>query len=471
MENKWSVEELEIGSLSLWDENSRFPDKYFEKPEQELIDYFLSRDSFKVPLLIEEIANEIDIPQLEKIVVLRTDEGDVVVEGNRRLTAYKILANPELGIANKAYSAFQALSKKLSIDSTFKVEALVTTDKDQANRLIERKHMKSNNEVGWGDSERAHHSARKGQANRQTQTKVAIAKELKKTGLSETLIEQVLGPGYVTTFQRIMAGRAAAELFNYEIADGGSLKVSDDEFLDKLKVVALNVLKKKSYDGEDINSRTLNTKEEIKTYLKGIGATEIQTANQTIEQSTAKNLLGEPVVNLGETTKRKVPRSTARKYLIPPTCILQIDEANKINNIYHELQKTLLLDDSKSASPNAVAVLFRVFLETSIDFYLDRLGRTVKQDDTISSKIPAAIAIMKAQDSSLVDSFFSNINKVASSKPEVSILSIVNFHQYVHSHQKQPLANDLKTIWDDLQPFFEYLWEDLHKRYNAKKSK
>lgn len=470
--DNWSTESLEIGSLLLWDENSRFPDKYFEKPEQELIDFFLSRKSFKLPSFTEEIVNEIDIPQIEKIVVLRDGDRNIVVEGNRRLTAYKLLANPELALTDKNLSHFQTLSKKAGIDSTFKIEAAVTTNKAQADRVVERKHMKSNNEIGWGDSERAHHSARKGQANRQTQTKVAIARELKKTGLSESLIDQVLGPGYVTTFQRIMAGSAAAEIFKYEIADGGELQVSDSSFLDKLKVVALNVLQKQSYDGNDINSRTLNKNDDIKAYLSGIGNEQIKSATKTIDGATDTNLLGETVVTLeGGNGKKKTPRSTARKYLIPGSCILQIDGANKINNIYYELQKTIILDDSKQASPNAAAVLFRVFLETSLDYYLEKHGRTVKQDDTISSKIPLVVAQMQTLDNKLTTNFFTNINKVASAKPDVSILSIVNFHQYVHSHTTQPLSNDLKTAWDKLETFFEYLWDTLHKQYTAKNAK
>ncbi|MFZ2126434.1 MAG: hypothetical protein WAV04_02880 [Candidatus Microsaccharimonas sp.] len=470
-DDNWSTESLEIGSLLLWDENSRFPDKYFEKPEQDLINFFLSRKSFKLPSFTEEIVNEIDVPQIERIVVLRDGERNIVVEGNRRLTAYKLLANPELAKGDKNFAHFEALSKRANIDSTFAVEAAVTTIKAQADRVVERKHMKSNNEIGWGDSERAHHSARKGQANRQTQTKVAIARELKKTGLSESLIDQVLGPGYVTTFQRIMSGSAAAEIFEYEIADGGELQVSDSSFLDKLRVVALNVLEKQSYDGQEINSRTLNKNEDIKEYLDGIGDKQIKSAAETIEKATGTNLLGETTITLEGKDKKKTPRTSARKYLIPGSCILQIDGANKINNIYYELQKTIILDDSKQASPNAAAVLFRVFLETSLDYYLEKQGQTVKQDDTISSKIPLVVTSMQKSNDNLPAKFFTNINTVASAKPEVSILSIVNFHQYVHSHSTQPLSNDLKTAWDKLQPFFEYLWDSLHKQYTAKSEK
>ena len=42
----WSEEEVPLKELFLWDENARFPDKYFNKTERELIEYFLSKKNF-----------------------------------------------------------------------------------------------------------------------------------------------------------------------------------------------------------------------------------------------------------------------------------------------------------------------------------------------------------------------------------------------------------------------------------------
>lgn len=469
-DGNWSKESLTIGSLNLWDENARFPDKYFKKTEQELVDYFLSKKDFKVADLAEEITSEIDIPQLERLVVVRKDDKNIVVEGNRRLTVYKLLANPNLIKDEALKTRFLQLAKRANVDENYSLDVLVASDMSEGVRVIERKHLKANNEISWGDSERAHYSARKGEADRATLLKVAIAKEVKRTGLDEAIIDQILGRGFVTTFQRIMAGSAAGEVFGYKLDDRGNLIVDDPKFLEKLKVVILNVLQKKSYDGSDINSRSLNKNPQIKEYLSNIDTNQIEAATTIIKESRSENLLGEQIVNIPTTSgKRSVPRSTSRKYLIPRSCILQIDGQAKINNIYHELRDTILLDDSNNASPNAAGMLFRVFLETSLDCYLERHGLTVKQDDTISSKIPQVIAKLKAEGAT--DAQMTNINKVASSKPERSILSIVNFHQYVHSHKTQPQPTDLKNSWDDLQEFFEVLWGSLHKQYTAKKLK
>ncbi|GHO52579.1 hypothetical protein [Ktedonobacter robiniae] len=273
---KWSKEALALQSLSLWDENARFPDKYFRKTEEELVEYFISKKDFKVFELAKEIVAELDIPQLERLVVLRRDGKNIVIEGNRRLTVYKLLVKPDLTQNKHLGAEFEQLSRQAKLTTNFELDALVTEDISEGLRIIERKHLKSNNEVSWGDSERAHYSARKGVTDRQTILKVEIAKKVKETELDESLVDEVLGPGYVTTFHRIVSGSAADKIFGYKLDDNNTLIVEDPNFLDKLKVVAWNVLQKKDFNGNDINSRTVNTTKQITDYLSGISSQAIK---------------------------------------------------------------------------------------------------------------------------------------------------------------------------------------------------
>lgn len=65
---KWKTENIAIKDLSLWDENARFSDKYFNLPEEELLKYFLS-SKFQVTKLANEIEKDFDLPQIEKLLV------------------------------------------------------------------------------------------------------------------------------------------------------------------------------------------------------------------------------------------------------------------------------------------------------------------------------------------------------------------------------------------------------------------
>lgn len=460
MANKIEQKILAIKSLSLWDENARFPDKYFSKSEKELIAYFCSKKDFKIAEFAEEIANEFDLPQIEKIVVYDFKSKLIVLEGNRRLAAYKLLLNPHLTDDAHLKSILLPLKEKTKIKGNFGLECLVTKDKEQGLRYVNRKHLRGNNEVSWGDNERAHHNARSGNANQKELLKVAITKVIKELDLPEELKEQVLGPGYVTTFWRMIEQTPAWTIFGFSLNKNGDLEIKDKDFGEKLKVVILDVLQNSQFNNK-LFSR-LNVKE-IGAYLKHISSDDYKRVVEEIEKHTKKNLFGKESVNVTATKdgQRSNPKSFLREYLIPKTCILQIQEI-KINNIYCELKNDLLIDDSKKAVPNAVGVLFRVFLEITVDNFWEKKQKQVFADNTkLATKIQQVADYME-QKNIATKKQLENIRRVAIGKN--NLLAIDNFHSYVHSYKAQPAPSDLKLKWDNLQEFFEILCKSLIKK-------
>ncbi|MCK4729829.1 MAG: hypothetical protein KAT28_00775 [Candidatus Aenigmarchaeota archaeon] len=458
--NHWQESRISLEQLSLWDENARFPDKYFSKSEKELIKYFCTKKNFKIESFAKEIVKDFDLPHLEKLLVYATGEKNIVLEGNRRLTVYKLLKNPDLAPNDTLKSKFLKLKQDISIDNSFSFDCLVTDSKAEGFRFIERKHVNGNNEVSWGEQERTNYNIRRGNATKKEEFKIAIAKIIKKLDLPETLKEQILGLGYVTTFWRILDNSVAWKKFGFNLRDNGELEIKDNEFEKKLKVIILNVLQKKDFSGNKIDSRSLNKNEEKEEYLKSITTDDYNKVDSEIKKNTTINLLDEPIVDVIPSKKKtKInPKSTSRNYLIPRTFRISIDE-KKINNIYRELREDLLLDDTNKAVPNAVGVLFRVFLEISLDYYAKMKGQDFKTNDTIRKKITWVVNnfIEKGYDKKL----FNNIKKVGSSTKEQSYLSIDNFHEYVHSHTTQPTSSELKAKWDNLEEFFEILWTSL----------
>jgi hypothetical protein len=153
---------------------------------------------------------------------------------------------------------------------------------------------------------------------------------------------------------------------------------------------------------------------------------------------------------------RSLPRSAARNVLIPAGCILQIHKS-KINNIYHEL-KSIPLD----VGTNAVAVLFRVFLETSLDYFAAKNGITFADRTKLPGKITKVSDSLEKKNVASVAQL-ANIRKVPAWGN--SILSIDNFHEYVHSFAVQPAPVDLIYKWDNLQEFFEILWGEIANKH------
>ena len=465
MADKFTKNNIPIKNLSLWDENARFPDKYFNKTEKELIEYFLSKKDFKLSELAEEVVNEFDLPQLEKLVIYELNSKNIVLEGNRRLAVYKLLDNPGLTDNVKIKNKLNGLKSRIKINDNFKLECLITKDKDQGLRYIDRKHLRGNNEVSWGDNERAHHNARRGNASQKELLKVAITKRIKDLDFPEELKEQVLGHGFVTTFWRLIEQNPAWSTFGFSLDDNGELQTTDKEFDEKLKVIIFDVLQKGKFNNK-LFSR-LNTKE-IESYLKQIKNDDYKRVADEIKKQTKTDLFGKESTSVQKNNgaNRSIPKSSLRNYLIPKTCVLQIQET-KINNIYCELKNDLLIDDSKNAVPNAVGVLFRVFLEISLDYYSKMNSHGFKKNDTINQKI--SWVVKSLEDKKYDKNKFNNINKVGSSTGQKSYLSIENFHEYVHSTTTQPSSSELKSKWDNLQEFFEILWGDLNKKAKTKK--
>jgi len=460
------TKKIAVADLNLWDENARLPDKYFNTDESELINFFLSKPDFKIKSLLEAIIKDFDLPQIEKLVVFNDNGMNTVLEGNRRLVAYKLLNNPEFtsDLALKKYLTEQKIHTNFS--DNYLLECLVTDNKEEGYRYIDRKHANGNNEVNWQDAERAHYNVRRGSKNQGELIKIGITRIVRSLDLPDEMKDQILGSGYVTTFFRIMTTSPSKNEYGYEIDDNGDLIVKDPKFKEKLKIIIYNVLNKKDFSGNDIDSRSLNKTDKIEDYIKSIKVDDTPKVDDEIRKNTTQSIFGDKIVTVASGKKQKIlPKSTIRNYLIPSSCRLSISET-KINNIYLELRNDLLLDDSNKAVPNAVGVLFRVFLEISIDCFLEKEGVRLPNETKLSGKITKCSEILETKNLATKKQL-SNIRKVATDKNH--LLCIQNFHDYIHSYKTQPTSSDLKLKWDNLEEFFQILWDYLFKKASIKK--
>jgi len=332
---------IKISELSLWDENPRFPDKYFNQTEEELINFFVKKKNFKIKELAEAIVKDFHLPQLEKIIVLELQDQNIVIEGNRRLTVYKLLANPELTQDEKLRVLFKELSIKVSINEDYELECLITNDKEDALKYVDRKHNNGNFEVSWGQAERDNFKARRGRASNKELFRIEMSKIVKSLDLPEELKEQVLGKGYVTTFFRIIDSKPAYDLYGFSFQDG-KLIIKDKDFKKKLKVIVYNVLEKKTLEGDkEINTRTLNKNLEIEKYLESVKKEHTERIDEIIKKHTRKDIFGEDKVNIpnvSSKTKRsiKTPITKPNDNLFGKTLSLK---QGKVNDLYRAIVK------------------------------------------------------------------------------------------------------------------------------------
>lgn len=159
-----------------------------------------------------------------------------------------------------------------------------------------------------------------------------------------------------------------------------------------------------------------------------------------------------PEQTTGTRPKSKDRRhSGARTKLIPAEFSVAIP-VTRINDIYYELKRKLMLRDV----PNATAVLLRVFIELSVDDYIDRNKVTVNfRDKNLQNKVSAVLDHMEA--GGLLNQKDMVPVREAVKDPD-NVTLPTNLNAFVHNAHMTPSGNDLKAIWDRIAHFVQALW-------------
>ncbi len=112
--------------------------------------------------------------------------------------------------------------------------------------------------------------------------------------------------------------------------------------------------------------------------------------------------------------------------------------------------------------PNAIAVLLRVFLELSVDYYLTKsgvalnfapeLGRTVWK--TLDAKLAEVVDILVKI--GVPKNEFAAITRSVSDRN--SSMHIDLLHRYVHDAYQTLVPRDLIAAWNHAELLFERIW-------------
>ncbi len=462
---------LLIKDLSLWDENARFPEEYFNKPEKKLISFYLSNEkTYKIKKLAKEIVADIDIPQFEPLLVFNFKNRNIVMEGNRRLAAYKLLLKPSLSDDLKIQTFFKELKAKTKLNNQFKLNTNVTTEKDQAFRYIDRKHIKGNNEISWTSVERDHSDVRRNKGNNKSLLKVEITRRAKALNLDDSIKFSILGKGYETTFWRIIENPATKQKLGYSQLDDGTLKIKNESIFNKiLKIIVYNIWTKKSLDGLDVNSRDLNKSHQISDYVKNLKSKDAAKVDKEIKdkKNKNKNLFGEKELPLPGTKAGSSiygGKDITYKCLINPRKSLPKVSSKKIIEIYKELK----IIEVKSCS-TATFALVRILTDITIKIYLELKGCKINSRGhlIITKKGENNKTKLKEKMNYIADNYLSGDLKLSVVALNEKLLT-QNLNQVMHNTIFCASESQIREFWKNLFPFIEFLWEEIIKLENSK---
>jgi hypothetical protein len=148
--------------------------------------------------------------------------------------------------------------------------------------------------------------------------------------------------------------------------------------------------------------------------------------------------------------KKAKPKPPQRTAVIPKSAILNVTPP-RINAIYYEL-----LSLAAEQYPNACAVLLRVFLELSVDHFVEEYKLPVLTSDPLAKRLKA-VAKKLTDDGMISTQLKKAIDQIADGPTPVAP-GVSTFHQYVHNRYSFPKVPELFSAWDELQPLMEKLW-------------
>ncbi|MGP6204782.1 ParB/Srx family N-terminal domain-containing protein [Microbacterium sp. F2] len=144
-------EPFSIVDVEVDEHNPRFAEPVLG--QREAINALLSQGPGKLLNLAEDIAVLGQLDPINPPIVMREGSRVVVLEGNRRFAALKLLRNPDIAIAPATQKALARIRKKaIDLGQTGEgpgqVDCYVVDDRDAAQRWIELRHTGQNDGVG-----------------------------------------------------------------------------------------------------------------------------------------------------------------------------------------------------------------------------------------------------------------------------------------------------------------------------------
>ena len=470
MKNKFKKESIAIKDLRLWDENPRFPEEYFNKSEKQLISFLLKKKDFKIEHFAHEVVNDFDLPPAERLIVYSFKGKNIVMEGNRRLVVYKLLANPNLVSDLMSSDIFQNLSREVKITGSFKLDVIVTNDREVALRYIDRKHTKKNNEVNWGEQERNNYKVRRGNATaKKEKFRYEIGKLVRSLDVPDEMKESILGRGFITTFYRLVDSDPGLRVLGIEKSEDGSILIKKQkETKEKLKIIIFDILTKREIEGERLNSRFLNKSEKKEEYLESLGSDDKRRVSESIKKSISTNIFGEQYVNITTEEGKAIYNARKENYnsIINPDLPLPSVQSEKIKEIFSELQ---IINAKKC--PTAAALLLRALMDITVSDFADKKKIRVDNDGYFRDDGGKTKQSLKEKIDYISTKFASKEVKDTVSVFNGNSLFTDNLNKIAHSRFIHSSRQKVDNLWKDSRAFWEFLVAEIIKEEKVPRRK
>lgn len=447
------TEKIKLTDLRINTENYRFEPVASQK---EAIDKMIGDQGEKLFNLAEHVVSNGLNPNDKIQVVVSQHENTKfnVLEGNRRTVSLKLLNNPDL-IDNSRDTSLKNKFKKLHDDYKSliieDVECTVYDSPSEAEKWIKLKHAGQLDGIGrvtWNAQQVDRFEEK---VEGKSSIVLQAIKMLEKSADVPNEVKSNLPYLKSSNLERLISDPKVRTFLGVEINNG----IIQSEVEEKEVVKGLTQMVKHLLDPK-FKVSEIYTKEDREDYIKKFPQESKPNIGNKAEKPWQFNSSSNPTPK--PTSKPKPaskpaskPNPKDRDILIPKSCIMKIKNP-KVNAIYHELQKLKI-----SKFTNATAVSFRVFIELSLDCYIEE-NNLMTQNNKLITKVNE-VANHLETNKLAAKNICKGIRNSASNKND--LLGIETWHAYVHNANFSPTSSNLTITWDNIQPFIEKVWENI----------
>jgi len=446
---------LRIEDLILDHDNPRITKS---EGQQEALQKVVKEQKTKLVKLAQSIAAK-GLNPMDRLLVLRVNqkpERFIALEGNRRTAVFKMLSKPSVMTGLEMPPPMRSLlEKSAAAFSKSKVEPISCYELDarqDGDYWLELKHKGEQGGAGtvpWlpGAQQRFQERSPAVQALDMVTERGGLTPE------QRALITENRFP--ISTLARFVDDTTVRKALGLDVKKGKLVtELPAPEVLKPLKRIVLDLASKKKRVGDFMKTKQMTD------YIAGFDAK----SRPDLSKAKGKER-GVDEIPISEFSKAPSPPPrrkldpSDRKELVPKGCPINVTD-NRVADIYKEL-RTLKLEDGPCPAPNAIAVLLRVFLEMSVDHFLENNGGSLKAVDNGRERWKKLDAKLKEVIAMLVSMGVAQ-TKLASVLRSVDVksspMNVELFHLYVHERFATPSPTELKAAWNNAQPLFEKIW-------------
>ena len=380
----------------------------------------------------------------------------IVVDGNRRFTALKLLEKPVLADGTSVHRRFVELSKEYLKRPVKKVSAVIFPDKQTAMPWIRRLHQDLG---GRGMAQwKGHATARADAFGGRVRASKAVIDFVKAHGQLAAATEKHLA-GRTTNLDRVLQMPYMKRALGVSIEKDGTVSFDNGNL-----AAGVGLLQRmlKSMAAPKFSVNDIRSKEQREDFIDGFSAHSVLAPEPAAPRgakatgAAAKTAQKKTARKAAPVSERKSLALKGRDYLLPV-------HDPRLAELYDE---ALRIDPAKL--PNCASILTRVFLEQATDHLLIELKvplpalhvgkqRKAWTDKGISleEKIKQVLAIIDPSGN------HKDLRQVRQYKDADAIHAVNALHDFIHNLKARPNAKEIKAVWARWHPYFEHLFAAL----------